>query len=148
MPVRSIRTKGSHQDLHIIQLKSGSRLKWILFGEQNVPRIPFGTRLEITISYKEEDFLNGENGNVWATYDRHQAETIQNALLVQNIFNEMQELALDDWLLHLLSVPRVEDVEKAIDFIWREATGMRLQPDWWYPAGAQNESFEKWIKGN
>lgn len=132
----------------MVQLRSGSRLKWILFGEENTPRLPFGTRVEITLSYEERDFLNGVNGIVWATYDRLQAETIQNALLVQNIFSEARQLELDDWLLYQLFIPRTEDVEKAIDFIWRDTTGMRLQPDWWFPAQAENESFRKWINGN
>ena len=148
MPIRSIKIKGSHQDIHEIRLKSGKRIKWILFNEELFPQLPFGTRVDIILTFEEKDFLNGVDGVVWATYDPLQIETIQNALMVQDISSEARKLELDEWLMHLLFVPRKADVEKAIDFIWRDDAGMRLQPDWWDPAGGQNESFKKWINGD
>ena len=47
----------------------------------------------------------------------------------------------------LLCIPEAREVAAAVDFIWREPSGLRLQPDWSYPAGKENESFEKWING-
>jgi len=40
-----------------------------------------------------------------------------------------------------------KDNGKNISHNWREPSGLRLQPDWWYPVGAENESFNKWING-
>jgi len=34
---------------------------------------------------------------------------------------------------------------KAIDFIWREEAGLRLNLDWQYSANKENESFNKWL---
>jgi hypothetical protein len=39
------------------------------------------------------------------------------------------------------------ELTDAVDFIWREASGLRLQPDWHYPMGSANDSFDKWING-
>ena len=49
--------------------------------------------------------------------------------------------------VELFCIPEAREVATAVDFIWREPGGLRLQPDWWYPAGAENESFDKWING-
>ena len=147
MVVKSIQATGTHQDIGVIHLENGRRLKWLLFNGQNTPKLPFGTLVKISLTFEERDFLSGVDGIVWATYDREQAETIQNALLAQNILSEIEELGLSEWLHYLLLIPNEVDVQKAIDFIWREATGMRLEPDWWYPAGTQNESFKKWLNG-
>lgn len=148
MPSRSLQTNGSYQDVGVIRLENGKNLEWRLISDEEMPLMPFGTNINISIKYEERNFLNGADGFVWATYDHRQAETIQNALMAQNISSEAQELLLNDWLLHLLLIPNADDVQKAIDFIWRDATGMRLQPDWAYPADAQNESFRKWINGS
>lgn len=91
--------------------------------------------------------MSGEEGIVWATYDQHQAETIQNALHAQQISGEIHTTKMGRWRLYLLSIPNLPDVEKAIDFIWRDNTGMRLEPDWWYPANGENKSYNKWING-
>ncbi len=145
MAIKSIRRKGRHQDINIIHLENGEQLNWMIFNGQDIPRIPFGTHIQISISYEDRDFLNGVDGIVWATYDRHQAETIQNALRVQNIFSKIQELSLNNWHLYLLYIADRADIEKAIDFIWRDNSGMRLQPDWWYPANSANKSFIHWM---
>ena len=47
----------------------------------------------------------------------------------------------------LFCIPEAREVAAAVDFIWREPSGLRLQPDWWYRAGVENESFNKWING-
>jgi hypothetical protein len=76
-----------------------------------------------------------------------QAETIKAALLAQSMVCEMREQTLSGTRLYLLCIPEAREVAAAVDFIWREPNGLRLQPDWWYPAGAENESFKKWING-
>jgi hypothetical protein len=143
----SVCLQGTYTDIGVLRLDSGRITEWQHFSDEEPPRIPFGTKVEITIIFNDQDFLSGENGIVWATYDQTQAETIQNSLLVQNILSEIEEFILEDRKLHILRIPGKEDVEKAKDFIWRDAAGLRLQLDWHYPAEAQNESFKKWING-
>jgi len=84
---------------------------------------------------------------VWATYHLHQAEIIKAALLAQSIACEVREQSLPGARLYLLCIPEAREVAAAVDFIWRDPSGLRLQPDWWYPAGAENESFNKWLNG-
>ena len=109
--------------------------------------IPYGTRLEVTLTYDEVDYLHGSNGVVWATYDLRQAEIIKAALLAQSIACEVREQSLPGAQLHLLCITEAHEISAAVDFIWREPSGLRLQPDWWYPAGAENASFSKWLNG-
>lgn len=147
MPVRSFQTNGIYQDVSLLRLESGKRVDWQVLSALDPPRIPFGTPIKLVVTYEERDFLNGVDGVVWATYDHFQAETIQGALQAQNISSEARELLLNEWLLHLLFIPDADEVQEAIDFIWRHTSGMRLKPDWWYPAGIPNKSFRKWIDG-
>lgn len=147
MPARTFSTRGSHQGFQKIQKSNRQRLKWILFSEFSAPKLPYGTRFEITITFNEIDFLNGTRGIVWATYDHVQAETIQDALSVQNICSRFELMEMDEWRLIQISIPNPEDVQKAIDFIWRDRSGMRLKPDWWYSADNANSSFKKWTNG-
>jgi len=48
----------------------------------------------------------------------------------------------------LFCIPEAREIAAAVDFIWQDPSGLRLQPDWLYPAGAENESFQRWIKGD
>ncbi len=111
------------------------------------PAMPYGTRLEMTITYEQNDYLSGENGIVWATHDRHQAEVICGTLRAQDIACEIQEKRLEGIRLHLIRITHPEKVAAAMDFIWRDDTGLKLQPDWNYPARAENESFQRWVNG-
>ncbi|MFZ0390257.1 MAG: hypothetical protein WAN36_07330 [Calditrichia bacterium] len=147
MPARSLLFRGSYQNTGKIQLTTGTILEWHPAGTGLFPRIPYGSFVEVQISFQERDYLNGSEGIVWATYDLRQAEIIRNALLPQNITCDLEELALEMRILHLLKIPEFKDVQSAVDFIWRQNSGLRLKPDWEYPAGAENESFNKWIEG-
>jgi hypothetical protein len=98
------------------------------------------------ITHDECEYLDGAGGIVWATYDRYQAEIIQSALLAQKIACELQETSLTEARRYLLHVAGHDKVEAALDFIWRDQSGLRLRPDWWYPAGSVNESFRKWVE--
>lgn len=134
---------GAYIDRGKIRLANGKILEW-----PNLSfHFPYGTKTEVTITCEERDYLNGAGGIVWATYEHRQAVVIRDALLVQKISCELQEEHLEGLRLYLLHIPRAHEVETAIDYIWREPSGLRLQPDWWYPAGAENESFQKWING-
>ncbi len=146
MPTKRIEVSGVYRDMEIIQMNNGKILEWSnLINEKDVPLIPFGTKIKITLTYDDTDFLNGSNGIVWATYSRLQVETIKNALLVQNIFSEIRISNLEGKKLYLIFIQNSEEVESAIDFIWREEAGLRLKLDWQYSANKENESFNKWL---
>jgi hypothetical protein len=143
MATRSDKISGTYIDRGKIRLANGKIVEW----HDPSLRLPYGTKTEVTITCEECDYLNGTDGIVWATYDRHQAITIRDALLVQKISCEVREEQLEGLRLFLLHIPHADEVAAALDFIWRDDAGLRLQPDWWYPAGAENESFKKWING-
>jgi hypothetical protein len=147
MPKKSIALSGLYQDQHLIHLENKPEIGANPFTTTALSAIPYGTRLEVTLTYEEVDYLNGSTGIVWATYHLRQAETIKAALLAQNIACDLREHSLPGARLYLLSIPEAREVAAAVDFIWREPSGLRLRPDWWYPAGAENESFKKWING-
>ncbi len=146
MPKKRIELSGVYKDIEIIQMDNGKILEWSnLIDDNDAPLIPFGTKIEISLTYNDADFLKGSNGIVWATYSRFQVETIKNALLAQNIFNEIKESNLEDKRLYLIFIQDIDEMEKAIDFIWREEAGLRLKLDWQYSANKENESFNKWL---
>lgn len=95
---------------------------------------------------KADDYLSIARGIVWATYDARQADTVQAALQAQRIVCEVRQESLEGECLYLLHVPVQEEVEPAMDFIWRDPAGLRLRPDWSYPDGAENESFKRWVE--
>ena len=130
-----------------ILLHRGISVSWSVFSNKNIPELPAGMPLDISISLDEQTLLSGEYGIVWATLDQRQAEVIFNALLAQNIASSIGNIELDDSTLLLTKVNNMEDTGEAIDFIWRKETGLRLKPDWSYPVGEPNRSFEKWLNG-
>ena len=149
MPIKRIELSGVYKDIEIIQMDNGKILELSgLINDIDAPLIPFGTKIEISLKYKDADFINGSNGIVWATFSRLQIETIKNALLVQNIFGEIRTSNLEDKKLYLIFIQDQEEKEKAIDFIWREESGLRLKLDWQYSANNGNESFNKWLSSN
>jgi hypothetical protein len=147
MPKNASKVNGFYHSKSRIQLENGMTLHWDPVSNAALPRIPYGTGIEVTVAYEEVDYLSGSAGIVWATYLLRQAETIKAALLAQNVACEVREHDLPGARLYLLCITEAHEVSAAVDFIWREPSGLRLQPDWWYPAGAENESFKKWING-
>ncbi len=146
MPIKRIELSGVYKDIEIIQMDNGKILEWSsLIDDIDTPLIPFGTKIEISLTYNYADFLKGSKGIVWATHSQFQVETIQNALLVQNIFSEIRISNLKEKRLYLIFIQNLEEMEKAIDFIWREEAGLRLKLDWHYSANKGNESFNKWL---
>ena len=130
-----------------IFLHRGISVSWKLFSNKNIPDLPAGTPLDIDFSLDERTILSGEYGIVWATWDLRQAEVIFNALLAQNIASSIGKIMLDESTLLLTKVINKEDTGEAMDFIWRKESGLRLKPDWSYPFGEPNKSFEKWLNG-
>lgn len=130
-----------------ILLHRGISLSWKLFSNKSIPELPAGTPLDIDISLAEDTLLSGAYGIVWATWDQRQAEVIFNALLAQNIVSTIGNIELEDSTLLLTKINNKEDAVEAIDFIWRKKSGLRLKPDWSYPMGEPNRSFEKWLNG-
>lgn len=93
------------------------------------------------------DFHSGEDGIVWATYELRQSEIIQSTLLVHDIHSVLNRYPYNERELILIQVTNPKDVNKAIDFIWRSESGLRLKSDWSYPAGHVNKSVEYWLGG-
>jgi len=51
-------------------MDNGKILDWSnLINDRDIPFIPFGTKIKISLTYDDVDFLNGSNGVVWATYN-------------------------------------------------------------------------------
>jgi hypothetical protein len=132
--------KGVYKDLGLIQLVSGDSLNC-----ENL-EIPFGTSINIYIEYEEGNYKNGSGGIVWATFKIDQAETIKGALQAHRINSEIIEKKLEGLLLFLIKLSDNNKINEAIDFIWRGEDGLNLKPDWHYPAGNPNDSFNKWTK--
>jgi hypothetical protein len=130
-----------------IVLHPGISVSWKFLNNKNIPELPPGIPLDIDISLDEQTLLSGEYGVVWATYDLGQAEVICNALLAQNITSLIGKIELDQGCLLLLKIDNKKDTAEAMDFIWRKEGGLKLKPDWSYPEGTPNTSFEKWLNG-
>jgi hypothetical protein len=142
-----IKTKGTYSDLGLIELETERVLLWSDLTNESPPDIPFGTSLEISVSFQENDFLSGKSGVVWATYNSRQAEVIQGALVAQQIGAEVKSFRLGNKTILILIVKTESDVNDAIDFIWRSKNGLRLKPDWSYREEESNTSFEQWLNG-
>ncbi|KAF0132068.1 MAG: hypothetical protein FD155_592 [Bacteroidetes bacterium] len=130
-----------------IILHPGISISWKSLSNKNIPDLPLGTPLDIYILFDEKVLISGNHGIVWATYHQYQAEVLHNALLAQNITSAIGKVDLDDQVLLLIKIHNMNNVADAMDFIWRKESGMRLKPDWVYPEGEPNKSFEKWIVG-
>ena len=108
---------------------------------------PSGINIEFTVTIDVGGLISGINGFVWATKNFQQAEIICNAVKVQNIELEIVKVELGNDSFYLLQVINQKDIKEVIDFIYNEKGGLRLKPDWIYPEGERNKSFENWIKG-
>jgi hypothetical protein len=146
--VKILNIKGIYSDIGKIQLETLMTIEWKDLSEEKAPELPFGTLIELNISFDENDFLSGKNGVVWGTYDLRQAEIIQNTLLAQNIYSEIKKINLGNEIVFLLKIANESDITDSIDFIWRNNSGLRLKPDWIYPKGEINKSFEQWLSGH
>ncbi len=126
----------------------GRLLSWSELSEDAPPDLPPSIRVELTISFKANDLLLGKNGFVWATTESRQAEVIQSTLFAQHINSEIKSVSLEEYVLFMIKVPNENDIKDAVDFIWQSRSGLRLKPDWVYPQGEKNKSFEQWLGGH
>ncbi len=110
--------------------------------------LPEDCRVEVLVSYNEEDFLSGKNGIVWATYSIRQAEVLHSALFAQDIHTEIKKTDLEKKELFLIKITTQSDLNDAIDFIWKSESGLNLKADWTYPENETNKSFEQWLSGH
>lgn len=147
MPAKTLTVVGTYIDTGKIRLASGKVLEWNDLDPQEAPpSIPYGTKTQVTIVHEATDYLHGEAGFIWATYNRDQAEIVHAALQAQQITCALREFSMNDRTLFVLQVEDADKIEDAIDFVWRDLSGLMLQPDWSYPAGAVNQSFVRWLK--
>jgi len=134
-----IKHNAVYKDFKKLQLENGEEISCDKLD------LPYGSLVELIISYDDADILNGLNNIVWATHSLQQAEIIHNALEVEKIKSVIIHRELKDNHLFLLEVKDVDRVNKAINFIWKSKDGLRLTPDWFYPSKTPNKSFQKWI---
>jgi hypothetical protein len=146
--VRLIKIKGLYTDLGKIVLENKKTIDWDDLTVDKPVFLPFGSNVELIISFDENDFLSGKDGIVWATYDSRQAEVVQNTLLAQNINCEIKKIEMEKIDMFLIAITNERDTKVAIDFIWEGNNGLRLNPDWSYPQGETNKSFEQWLNGH
>ncbi len=146
--VKLIKVKGLYSDIGIIEFENMKSIDLNEFTDEHQLEIPFGSSVELSIEYDENNFLSGKDNIVWATYDLRQAEIIQNTLLAQNINSETVHLNFGGRQLILIKITNQSDMKDASDFIWKNDNGLRLKPDWSYPDGEKNKSFEQWLSGH
>ena len=143
-----LKTKGLLNEKGKIEFSSTKSIHWKDLSDEGLPNLPVGTSIEFLISFDEYEFLSGKDGIVWATYDSRQAEVVQNTLLAQNINCEIKRIQMDNRNMFLIKITNRRDTEMAIEFIWKGNNGLRLKPDWSYPQGETNKSFELWLSGH
>jgi hypothetical protein len=123
----------------------GKSLQGKTQNEKHTPILPSEINIELSVSIDVNSLISGIDGFVWATKNICQAEIICNALKVQKIEVEIVNVELEKNSLYLIKVNREEDIKEVIDFIKNDGGGLRLKPDWNYPEGERNQSFEQWI---
>ena len=123
-------------------------INWTDLTDEKPAEIPFGSNVELAISFDENNFLSGKDGIVWASYDSRQIDIIKNSLFAQNINTNVKLINLGNRRMFLLYVNNQNDVNEAINFVWKSNNGLRLKPDWSYRDGEPNKSFEQWLSGH
>ena len=129
MTAKTIKVSGCYDDLGRIRLADTKTLEWRDLCTAALPNIPYGTDVEVVVTYEEIDYLNGRNGIVWATHDRYQADAIHDALRVQDLLSSVDERPMGNKSLYLLRVENSRKADAAMDFIWRDDSGLILRPD-------------------
>lgn len=143
-----LQTKGIINEGGEITLNSMKNIRWHDITDLALPELPSGTSIDLSLSFDENILLTGINGIVWATLDLRQSEIIYDTLLAQHINSEINKIELAGQNLFLVKILNLNDIKEAIDFIWKSNVGLRLKPDWSYPVGESNKSFEQWLSGH
>jgi hypothetical protein len=138
-----LKTKGIFNIEGKIVLNSLKTIHWRDLSDEQIPKLPSGTTIDLSISFDENIFITGINGIVWATYDSRQAEIVQNTLTAQQISSEIKRIELGSEFIFLIKITNTKDVYDVMEFIWKSNGGLRLKPDWSYPKGEANKSFEQ-----
>ena len=112
---------------------------------QQIVEMPVEICLELSVTIGLNSLISGIDGIVWASKNVCQADIIVNSLKIQNIESEIIQTQINKVLISIIKVNREEDVKIAIDFIQNDKSGLRLKPDWYYPEGERNQSFEQWL---
>ena len=143
-----LKINGIYHNEGRIVFDSNKQIEWNDLSTEKPLGLPHGSPVELTISFDENDFLSGKDGIVWSTYDLRQAEIIQNSLIAQDVNSEVKKIDLMGKIYFLLKITNEIEVQDSINFIWKGESGLRLKPDWSYPAGETNKSFEQWLNGH
>jgi hypothetical protein len=140
-----LKIKGVLNNNGEIVLKNGKQFLPDTLYPETEPGFPIEIIVEVSVSVGLNKLISGIDGFVWATKDACQADIIINSLTVQHIEAEIVHTGNDNDGLYFIKVFREEDIKTAIDFIQNDKSGLRLKPDWHYPDGERNQSFEQWL---
>lgn len=143
--MKLLQIKGSYKNVGIVELENNRIIEWKVISEEKPPELPLDISIELIISFEMDELLIGKNGIVWAAYDKRQVEVIQNALLAQHINSEIKMIINSNASLYLIKIVHENEVNFAMEFIWKSKSGLRLKPDWSYSKGEPNKSFEQWL---
>lgn len=138
---------GIYNDSGKIELESMKIFEWQDLFNDTIPDLPPGIKIILEINIDEETLINGQNKIVWATFDLRQSEIIQSSLLAQQINSEIKSISFNKKNIFLIRITNEHDVKSAMEFIWKNSSGLRLKPDWHYAEGEKNKSFEQWLSG-
>ena len=128
-----------------IELETMKTIELSELTENPIHSIPSGGTIELIISFDENEFISGKNGIIWATYSFRQAEIISNALISLHINCEIKKKNSAGNEIYLIKATDQTVIDEAIDFIWKSKSGLQLKPDWNFPKGESNNSFQKWL---
>ena len=64
--MKILKIKGIYSDIGKIELDMMT-IEWQKISDEKPPEIPFGSNVELSISFDENDFLSGKEGIVWAS---------------------------------------------------------------------------------
>jgi hypothetical protein len=140
-----IKIKGTLNTEGEVVFQRGKPLPLKSLYQQEKLQLPVAISIELSVTIGLNSLILGIDGFVWATKNICQAEIITNALKIQHIESEIINAESNNKSIYLIKVNREEDIKEVIDFIQNEKSGLRLKPDWDYPEGEGNQSFEQWI---
>jgi hypothetical protein len=140
-----IKVKGTLNTKGEVVFQRGKPLPLLTLYQQKTLQMPVEISIDLLVTVGLSEVISGTDGFVWATKDLSQAEIIANALKIQHIESEIINAESNNISIFLIKVNQDEDIKEVIDFIQNDKSGLRLKPDWDYPEGERNQSFEQWI---
>ena len=140
-----IKIKGTLNSKGEVVFQCGKPLPLKSLYQQQTLQLPVEISIELSVTIGLNSLISGTDGFVWATKNMCQAEIIANALKIQHIESEIVNAESNNISLYLIKVNQEEDIKEVIDFIQNDISGLRLKPDWDYPEGERNQSFEQWL---